>query len=75
MTIKTKAWYNHSRFGKVKIIGQVSNGVAAVHQVYKDGISMLFFEQGDRTRPCGFSRLDILEFEGLLKTKAEQKTA
>lgn len=74
MTVKAKAWHIHPRYGKVKIIGQISKGVASVHQVYKDGFSMLFFERGDRNLPCGFSRLEIAEFGEILKSKAEKQT-
>lgn len=75
MIVKAKAWHTHKTFGKVKIIGQISSGIASVHQVYKDGVPMLFFERGDRNLPCGFSRLDLVEFAELLKNKAEKQTA
>jgi len=73
MTIKVSAWHEHQTFGRVKVYGAISNGEATVHQIYKSGVPMLFFERGDRNLPCGFSREEIKVFEGLL-TNAFSKT-
>lgn len=74
MSIKASAWHVHQSLGKVKVYGSVSNGVATVMQVYKDGVSMLFFERGDRNMPCGFSREEVKLFE-LLLLNTTKKTA
>lgn len=67
-SVKAKAWHEHAKLGRVKIVGAISQGVATVHQVYKDSVSMLFFERNDRNLPCGFSREEIRQFEALLFT-------
>lgn len=72
---KINAWHDHPRFGKVKIAGVVSEGVATVRQVYKSGVSMLFFERGDRNMPCGFSRDELRQFEALLLNVSNKNKA
>jgi len=69
MRTKASAWHEHQTFGRIKIYGAISEGVASVHQIYKNGVSMLFFERGDRNMPCGFTREEIRQFEGLLLNK------
>ena len=71
----TSAWHHHPKFGKVKIVGLVSEGVASVRQVYKSGVSMLFFERGDRNMPCGFSRDELRQFEALLLNVSNKNKA
>ena len=66
---KISAWHEHQAFGRVKIVGVILDGVVTVRQVYKNGVSMLFFERGDRNMPCGFSREDIRQFEAILLKK------
>ena len=73
MKSKASAWHDHATFGKVKIYGAISEGAATVLQIYKNGVSMLFFERGDRNMPCGFTREEIRQFEALLLNK--NKTA
>ena len=76
MTTKISTWHEHQTFGKVKILGAISNGIVTIRQVYKNGVSMLFFERGDRSLPCGFSRDELRQFEAmLLKSYYKNKTA
>lgn len=72
---KVNAWHDHQKFGKVKIVGVVSEGLAIVRQVYKSGVSMLFFERGDPNMPCGFSRDELRQFESLLLNVYHKKKA
>ncbi len=73
MASKIGIWHDHPKFGRVRLYGIVNKGVATLYQIYKDGVSMLFFEQGDRNRPCGFSRPEINIYEGMLLSEFERK--
>lgn len=73
MSSKVGIWHDHQRLGKIKLYGGVVNGVATLYQIYKDGVPMLFFEEGDRNRPCGFSRPEIKIYEGMLLAGFERK--
>lgn len=73
MSSKIGIWHEHPKFGKVKLYGVVVNGVATLYQIYKEGVPMLFFEQNDKTRPCGFSRPEIKIYEGMLSAAFEVK--
>lgn len=73
MSSKVGIWHDHPKLGKVKLHGAVNDGVAVLYQIYSNGVPMLFFEERDRNRPCGFSRIEIKIYEGMLLAAFESK--